>query len=263
MDRRQFLKMAGLTSLISLGGFTTVELIRPGLLDALEPPAAAPGVKRLAMVIDVSKFRSEAAYKKSIEACHKIHNVPDFRNPKDEIKWIWTEKYENTFPGTEHPFVKDNVKEKPFLLLCNHCQYPPCVRVCPTKATYKRKSDGLVAMDYHRCIGCRFCMAACPYGARSFNWRDPRDVLKEEKLDREFPTRTKGVVEKCNFCVERLAKDLIPACVEAQEGTGAMFFGDIDDPGSEVREVLRTNYTLRRKPGLGTQPNAYYIIGGV
>lgn len=262
MDRRQFLKMAGLTSLLGLGGLGSVELLRPGWLEASEAAAPEPGVKRLAMIIDMGKFRSAVDYKKSIEICHKIHNVPDIPSKKEEIKWIWTDNYDNVFPGTENPFLKESVEEKPFLLLCNHCQNPPCVRVCPTKATFKRKKDGLVAMDYHRCIGCRFCMAACPFGARSFNWKDPRDFIAKEDL--EFPTRTAGVVEKCNFCVERLAKDLIPACVEAQkENPGAMYFGDANDPHSEVREVLRTHFTIRRKPELGTQPNVYYIIGGV
>jgi molybdopterin-containing oxidoreductase family iron-sulfur binding subunit len=84
------------------------------------------------------------------------------------------------------------------------------------------------------------------------------------QVNKEFPTRTKGVVEKCNFCVERLAKDLQPNCVESQKNNqGAMYFGDINDSHAEVREVLRTHYTLRRKPALGTEPNVYYIIGGV
>lgn len=259
MDRRDFLRMAGLTSLMG-GMASSFELLRPGQLEASEEAAPA-GTKRLAMVIDVSKFASEADYKRSVEACHKVHNVPDIRDSKEEIKWIWLEEYENAFPGTEHPFIKESVKEKPFLVLCNHCQEPPCVRVCPTKATYKR-ADGIVAMDYHRCIGCRFCMAGCPFGARSFNWRDPRPYISKE--NKEFPTRTKGVVEKCTFCSERLAKGLLPACVDAQkDNPGAMYFGDINDPHSEVREALRANYTIRRKPELGTSPNVYYIIGGV
>ena len=146
------------------------------------------------------------------------------------------------------------------MLLCNHCTNPPCVRACPTKATFKRKSDGIVMQDMHRCIGCRFCMAACPFGARSFNYRNPRTGLKEENINPEFPTRTIGVVEKCTFCYERLAKGLRPACVE--ESKGAMAFGDLDDPGSEVRKILQTRYTIRRKPELGTEPAVYYVVGG-
>ncbi len=101
-------------------------------------------------------------------------------------------------------------------------------------------------------------MAACPYGARSLNWRDPRPFIKTE-LNREFPTRTRGVVEKCNFCFERLAKGLIPACVEACKEK-ALIFGDVEDPNSEIREVLRKNPTIRRKAHLGTHPQVYYIL---
>ena len=113
-------------------------------------------------------------------------------------------------------------------------------------------------MDQHRCIGCRFCMAACPFGARSFNWRDPRPFIKEQNPD--YPTRTIGVVEKCTFCFERLAKGLQPACVE--KSNGGLIFGDLSDPNSDVRKVLNTHYSIRRKPEIGTQPSVYYIIGG-
>jgi molybdopterin-containing oxidoreductase family iron-sulfur binding subunit len=101
-------------------------------------------------------------------------------------------------------------------------------------------------------------MAACPFGARSFNWVDPRPYVKERNP--EYPTRTKGVVEKCTFCVERLAKGLEPACVEASNG--ALIFGNLRDPDSEIRKILSSHYTIRRKPELGTGPSVYYIIGG-
>ena len=121
-------------------------------------------------------------------------------------------------------------------------------------------------MDQHRCIGCRFCMAACPYGVRSFNWGDPRKAPKALNpnfpTNPEYPTRTAGVVEKCNFCAERLAKGTLPACVEAagKEAKNALTFGDLSDRESEVRELLRLHYTIRRKPELGTGPNVYYIV---
>jgi molybdopterin-containing oxidoreductase family iron-sulfur binding subunit len=111
-------------------------------------------------------------------------------------------------------------------------------------------------MDFHRCIGCRFCMAACPFGARSFNYRDPRPFIKE--INKEFPTRMKGVVEKCSFCVERLAVGQMPACVEASEGKLA--FGDLYDPESKVRKLIENHLTIRRKPQLGTEPSVYYIV---
>ena len=112
-------------------------------------------------------------------------------------------------------------------------------------------------MDYHRCIGCRFCVAACPYGARSFNWRDPRQDIKDINLN--YPTRTRGVVEKCNFCEERLAQGLLPACVGACKQQ-ALVFGDLDQPSSEIRRLLRTVRTLRRRPSLGTAPKVFYVV---
>lgn len=190
-----------------------------------------------------------------IDACHSIHNVPDFGNPKDEIKWIWTAPYEEVFSEQKNEFIAESLKGKPVLVLCNHCDNPPCVQVCPTKATWKRE-DGIVMMDYHRCIGCRFCMSACPYGSRSFNWRDPRPFI--EDTDPDYPTRTKGVVEKCNFCQERLREGLLPACVEACPQK-ALVFGDLEDPESEVRKLISSNYTIRRHAGLGTEPKVYYL----
>jgi molybdopterin-containing oxidoreductase family iron-sulfur binding subunit len=100
-------------------------------------------------------------------------------------------------------------------------------------------------------------MAGCPFGARSFNWGDPRPYLTEQNM--EFPTRTKGVVEKCNFCAERLDVGQIPACVEACKAK-ALVFGDVEDPDSEIRKILDTHYTIRRKVDLGTGPNIYYIV---
>ena len=212
--------------------------------------------KQWAMVIDTRKFESETDIEPLAEACHKIHNVPHMQNKRHEIKWIWGTHYHNAFPGKAAQFVAESVEHRPFLVLCNHCENPPCVRACPTKATFKRESDGIVFMDFHRCIGCRFCMAACPFGARSFNFRDPRPFIAE--INKEFPTRMKGVVEKCNFCAERLAVGQLPACVEASRG--ALTFGDLYDPASEVRELIKTNYTIRRKQTLGTEPSVYYIV---
>jgi len=100
-------------------------------------------------------------------------------------------------------------------------------------------------------------MAGCPYGSRSFNWRDPRPFIKKINLD--FPTRTRGVVEKCNFCVERLAQGLIPACVEACKEK-ALVFGDLKDPNSEILEALKFRTIFQRQPELGTKPKVYYIL---
>ncbi len=268
MDRREFLKIAGISSILGLGA-SIASATDPIWQRSLTPPQVGPNKEALtaqhwAMVIDMSMFKTEEDFQKTISACHTIHNVPDFKNPdgsvdiKDQIKWIWKETYEHSFPDQENPYMEERLKEMPFLVLCNHCERPACVRVCPTKATFKRP-DGIVMMDMHRCIGCRFCMAACPYGARSFNWRDPRPFIKDE--NKEYPTRTKGVVEKCTFCTERLAVGKIPACVEAAP-KGGMFFGDLSDKNSEVRKLVETRYTIRRKSELGTGPSVYYLIGG-
>lgn len=259
MNRREFLKIAGISTIAGIGGASVIKGGKAGKIEAsyVVLDEKALKAKHWAMVIDLSRFRTEEDYKKVINACHSIHNVPDLGNPKDEIKWIWTDTFEHTFPGQESKHMSEGLKHKPFLLLCNHCEKPACVRVCPTKATFKRE-DGIVMQDMHRCIGCRFCMAACPFGARSFNYKDPRPFIKDPNP--EYPTRTIGVVEKCTFCFERLAKGLQPACVEVSNG--AMAFGDLDDPNTEVRKLLRRHYTIRRKPELGTEPSVYYIIGG-
>ncbi|HWR58043.1 MAG TPA: 4Fe-4S dicluster domain-containing protein [Thermodesulfovibrionales bacterium] len=268
MNRRQFLRIAGISTVAGLGGASVAGLLKGDKLEASHvlTDEKMLTAKRWAMVIDMSKFQTDEDCKKVVKACHSIHNVPDFGNPKDEIKWIWTDTFDHTFPGQENEYMPEAMKQKPFLLLCNHCENPPCVRVCPTKATFKRK-DGIIMMDQHRCIGCRFCMAACPFGARSFNYKDPRLALKEE--NREYPTRTIGVVEKCTFCFERLATGLMPACVEAAQQAAkeagkepGMFFGDLDNANSEVRKVLAGRYSIRRRPELGTQPSVFYIIGG-
>jgi Fe-S-cluster-containing dehydrogenase component len=127
---------------------------------------------------------------------------------------------------------------------------------CPTQATFKRESDGIVLMDFHRCIGCRFCMAACPFGARSFNFRDPRPFIEEN--NKAFPTRMKGVVEKCNFCAERLAVGETARLCRGLQRCHRL--RRLDDEHSEVRELLKENYTIRRKQTLGTEPSVYYIV---
>lgn len=264
MDRRKFLKIAGLSAIMGLGGKAAFDLLAPGELEASLISVPITAVKQWGMVVDMNKM-DEKIMGKCIEACHSIHNVPNMGNRKDEIKWIWEETYEHTFPDQENEYIGENYHGRNFLVFCNHCTNPPCCRVCPTKATWKRE-DGVVMMDQHRCIGCRFCMAACPYGSRSFNFGDPRKAPKDLNPDfptnREYPTRSKGVVEKCTLCNERIAKGKEPACMEAankiKEDT--LVFGDLTDPHSKVRELLRKHYSIRRKPELGTEPNIYYII---
>ncbi len=182
--------------------------------------------------------------------------MPDIPTEQD-IKWMWTDTYDHVFTDDMNEQLPKKMLQDKYLLLCNHCTNPPCVRVCPTQATFKLE-NGIVAMDFHRCIGCRFCMAGCPYGARSFNYMDPRKYLSDPVPNPKYPTRMPGVVEKCSFCVERLAVGLQPACVEASGG--AILFGDLNDPQSVVRKALAENYSIRRKPSLGTQPGVYYLV---
>ena len=259
-SRRRFLQIAGVSALglgakPVLDAFAAGEGEGPGFHVARGEDAL--DAKQWAMVIDTRKLHSTADLEPIVEACHKVHNVPTaIVNKNHEIKWIWEAHYHNAFTDDTNNFLNEAVEHRPFLLLCNHCENPPCVRACPTQATFKRERDGIVLMDFHRCIGCRFCMAACPFGARSFNFRDPRPFIEE--TNKEFPTRSKGVVEKCNFCAERLAVGKMPACVEASNG--AIAFGDLYDEHSEVRELLKENYTIRRKQTLGTEPSVYYIV---
>ncbi len=259
-NRRTFLKAAGISAL-GIGTAPVFNLFASSKAEGvkLKPEysnkKSALPAKHWGMVIDTRKFKSKEDMEPVIEVCNAIHNIPHHEEKNHEIKWVWGEEYEHAFTDAENKYINERVKHLPFLVLCNHCENPPCVRACPTKATFKRE-DGIVLMDFHRCIGCRFCMAACPYGSRSFNFRDPRPAIEHQNPD--FPTRMKGVVEKCNFCAERLAVGKLPACVEASNG--AIAFGDLDDPNSTVRKLLKSNYSVRRKPTLGTEPSVYYII---
>jgi len=157
-------------------------------------------------------------------SCKAENNVPlgVFRT--------WVEKHE----GGRFPSIKLAFAPK----LCNQCEDPPCVPVCPVDATFKRE-DGLVLVDYDKCIGCGYCIEACPYGARYF---DP----------------IRHVADKCTFCVQRLEQGLAPACVETCVG-GARIFGDLNDPDSTVSRIVNTQPVQVLKPDLGTKPQVYYV----
>jgi molybdopterin-containing oxidoreductase family iron-sulfur binding subunit len=245
LDRKSFLRFLGLPFLAA-GANKPVRGASPNALKA----------RRWAMVVDIQKCRKEEGCDLCIAACHHTHNVPPIRRPGHEVKWIWKEPFEHVFPTQKTEHTLEQFARAPVMVFCNHCDSPPCTRVCPTKATWKRE-DGIVMMDWHRCIGCRYCVAACPYGSRSFNWVEPRPHLV--RINAEFPTRTRGVVEKCTFCDERLAEGRPPACVEACKEK-ALVFGDLADRNSEVRALLRERYSIRRKPELGTQPEIYYLV---
>ena len=266
-NRRDFLKVAGLSTAIGLGGKGAWELLWPGEADAAEyerRPEVWSG-KRWGMVIDTRKFKSPEDFDTCVKACHLAHNVPTVKTQRIEIKWIWSAYFFQAFTDQENTYLGET-NDGQVLVLCNQCDNPPCVRACPTKATFRR-DDGIVFMDFHRCIGCRFCMAACPYGSRSFNFGDPRKLNDKKENPKfpsspDFPTRMKGVVEKCNFCAELLAQGKEPACVEASnaKGINGLYFGDLADPNSAPRQVMRQHFTIRRKPSLGTLPSVFYIV---
>lgn len=156
---------------------------------------------------------------------------------------------------------------------CLHCQVAPCVEVCPVKATYVR-DDGLVVMDYDRCIGCRYCEVACPYDARKFNWEERTDenpyVPTWGVPDIDVKRRPRGVVEKCTFCIERIDRGLsaglipgenreaTPACVNICP-VEARIFGNLNDPQSRISQVLENNAAFRLREELGTEPSVYYL----
>lgn len=142
---------------------------------------------------------------------------------------------------------------------CMQCDDPPCVKACPVNATWKEK-DGIVVIDYNWCIGCRYCMTACPYWARHFNWTDPVIPAGEINPVTHYlgnRPREIGVVEKCHFCIQRSRKEKQPACMEACP-TGARIFGNLLDPESEIRYVLENKTVFRLKEDLGTEPKFWY-----
>ena len=278
MDKKRsdFLKAAGISTLAGIGASSALV---GRLLDGPQVAHATSTIHgdasettheiveqkstqavRYGLLIDLRKFREDQSLgERIVKACHTIHNVPQFPNKKDEIKWIWMTHFENAFPEQPNLYTAEETEEFQLPILCNHCDNPPCVRACPTQATI-RNPEGIIMMDFHRCIGCRFCMAACPYGSRSFNWRDPRPFIAKDTENKDFPTRTRGVVEKCNFCAERLRVGLLPACVEACGETKAMVFGNLNDPNSEIRQMLKEHHTIQRNPSLGTHPSVFYIV---
>lgn len=144
---------------------------------------------------------------------------------------------------------------------CFHCDNPPCVEVCPVQATWKEQ-DGIVVIDYDWCIGCRYCMAACPYDGRRFNWKSPEIPEEEVNKNQHYlgnRLRKKGVMEKCTFCVQRSREGQNPACVEACP-TGSRTFGNLLDPKSNIRWILENKKVFRLKEDLGTEPKFWYYM---
>jgi Fe-S-cluster-containing dehydrogenase component len=257
ITRKDFLRLSGL-SIVAAAAVRTLQAVKGTAQSSLRIPGAGSRQKQSVMVIDLRKCRQRPGCEVCMKACKAAHNIPDIPDPRHAVKWIWNDElFAAVFPAQQNEYTRRNYSGSPLPVLCNHCDDPPCVRVCPTGATWKREDDGIVMMDWHRCIGCKYCMMACPFEARSFNFVDPRPFIAH--INPEFPTRTVGLVEKCNFCEERGAKGKLPACVDACPEK-AMTFGDIHDPGSPVYQALGAGYSIRRKPELGTGPNVHYIV---
>jgi molybdopterin-containing oxidoreductase family iron-sulfur binding subunit len=185
----------------------------------------------------------------------QIHWISVLRMKKED-KWL---DLENADKYYDSPMVPDpDYFYMP--VQCQQCEDPPCVKVCPTQATWQTK-DGITVVDYNWCIGCRYCMAACPYGARRFNWGDPV-VPKAEVNPRTHylgnRPRQKGVVEKCTFCIQRTRQGRYPACVEVCP-VGARKFGNLLDADSEIRYIIKNKRVFRLKEDLNTIPKFFYF----
>ena len=199
--------------------------------------------------------------RRCVHACVKENNQS--RNP--EMQYIRViEMPQGTFnlEQGDHHFDGDVPRDGHYYLpvQCHQCANPPCVKVCPIEATWQ-EPDGITVIDYDWCIGCRCCMSACPYGARHFNWAEPRISADEVNPDMHVlgnRPRPKGVVEKCTFCIHRVRKGRYPACVEICP-VGARKFGNLLDENSEIRYLMREKRVFVLKEDLNTQPKFYYF----
>jgi len=205
---------------------------------------------RWVMVIDLAKCRNA---RKCIQGCQSAHHLRPYEY---HINTLLMQESENTAPY---------YMPKP----CQHCDNPPCVAVCPVDATFKRQ-DGIVLIDNERCIGCRFCVAACPYSARMFHWEEPLQVEgdKEKTYNIELNVpQKKGTVSKCLFSADRLREGKLPYCVSSCPN-GVYYFGDENQDAVtngttketfSLSELLRINGGYHLMPELGTKPRVYYL----
>jgi molybdopterin-containing oxidoreductase family iron-sulfur binding subunit len=206
--------------------------------------------KKWVMVIDLAKCRNA---RKCIQACQSAHHLRPYEY---HINTLVMQENENTAPY---------YMPKP----CQHCDNPPCVSVCPVDATFKRQ-DGIVLIDNERCIGCRFCMAACPYSARMFHWQDPKesaaDAGMEYNIELNVPQK-KGTISKCLFSADRLRENMMPYCVSSCPNS-VYWFGDENEDAVtngttketvSLKGLLEKNAGYRLMPELGTQPRVYYL----
>jgi molybdopterin-containing oxidoreductase family iron-sulfur binding subunit len=203
--------------------------------------------------------------RRCVYACTEENNQS---RQSPQIHYIKVLRFENgvmEFEQADRYYDPEQVPEEGYYYMpvqCQHCEKAPCVKACPVRATWK-EDDGIVVMDYNWCIGCRYCMAACPYEGRNFNWADPTLPADEMNPETHYlgnRPRMRGVVEKCHFCVQRSREGKYPACVEICP-VGARKFGNLLDPESEIRYVLENKRVFRLKEDLLTEPNFFYFFG--
>ena len=210
-----------------------------------EARTGIPG-RKFVMVIDLGRCKNA---RKCVGACQKMHHLPV------EKEWLSVK------------LMKDSEESAPYWFpkTCFHCDNPPCVKVCPVNATFKRQ-DGLVLIDNERCIGCKFCMAACPYSTRVFNWEEPKQDLRDYVSSPETSLPSKiGTVEKCDFCPDMVRQGLLPDCVSACPN-GVFYFGDENEDtvtnGDETisfKQLIKDRAGYRYMEELGTKPRVYYL----
>jgi len=220
---------------------------------------AIPGVE-FAYALDISRC---IGCRRCVYACVEENNQS--RDP--QVQWIRVlsmdkEKGVDFSHSTPYYSPAEVPEEGHFYVpvACQQCANPPCTKVCPTSATWT-EPDGIVVIDYDWCIGCRYCMAACPYGARHFNWAEPsipKDALNTNTHYLGNRPRSKGVVEKCTFCIQRARNGRYPACVEVCP-VGARKFGNLLDKDSEIRYIIEHKRVLVLKEELNTVPRFFYF----
>ena len=183
-------------------------------------------------------------------ACKMQNNVPD--------GMLWTRVITEGVSTIDDAMgTYPNLTRSYLSLGCQHCENPACQKVCPTGATYKDEM-GRVEIDYDKCIGCRMCMAACPYNARCFNWAEPVRSAGFNYGDSRVPLRPRGVAEKCTFCKERTDEGLEPRCVQCCP-LEARVFGDLDDPNSEISRIRRERSIRILLEDKGTRPQVFFF----
>ncbi len=209
--------------------------------------------------LNLSKCRG---YRECVEGCIRENN----QGRDSQVQYIRVleiDKGTMNLEGSDHYYDPETVPQPGKVYMpvqCQQCDDPPCVKACPIEATWM-EPDGIVVIDYNWCIGCRYCMAACPYWARHFNWNDPQIPAAEVNPSTNYlgnRPRMRGVTEKCHFCTQRTRKGRQPACQEACP-TGARIFGNLLDPASEIRYVLENKTVFRLKEELGTEPKFWYF----